>query len=138
MSLVRRPRPAWPDLQDMVERLFDNADDSFLRVEEFQEDKTLVVRAEAPGIDPDKDVDIAVENGHLRISAHREEKSEHKEKDSYRSEFRYGSFDRTIPLPAGTTEADVTATYKDGVLEIRVPVGPEVTPAPRKVEVTRG
>lgn len=138
MSLVRRPRPAWPDLQDMVERLFDNADDSFLRVEEFQEDKTLVVRAEAPGIDPDKDVDIAVENGNLRISAHREERSEHQEKDSYRSEFRYGSFDRTIPLPAGATAADVTATYKDGVLEIRVPVGPEVTPTPRKVEVTRG
>lgn len=138
MSLVRRPRPAWPDLQDMVERLFDNADDSFLRVEEFQEDKTLVVRAEAPGIDPDKDVDIAVENGNLRISAHREERSEHQEKDSYRSEFRYGSFDRTIPLPAGATAADVTATYKDGVLEIRIPVGPEVAPAPRKVEVTRG
>ena len=73
MSLVRRPRPAWPDLQDMVERLFDNVDDSFLRVEEFKDDTTLVVRAEAPGIDPDKDVDISVENGNLRISAHRQD-----------------------------------------------------------------
>lgn len=138
MALVRRPRQAWPDLQDMVERFFENTDDSLLRVEEYVDDTTLVVRAEAPGLDPDKDVDISVENGNLRISAHREEKSEHKEKDSYRSEFRYGSFERTVALPAGATEADVTATYADGVLEIRVPVGPEVTPAARKVQVTRG
>jgi HSP20 family protein len=121
----------------MVERLFETTDDSFLRTEEYQDGTTLVVRAEAPGIDPEKDVDISVQNGRLHISARREERSEHKEKDSYRSEFRYGSFERTVPLPAGATEDDVTATYNDGVLEIRVPVGPELPPTSRKVQVTR-
>lgn len=138
MALVRRPRAPWPDLQEMVEKLFETVDDSFLRVEEYQDqDNTMVVRAEAPGLDPDKDVEISVKNGTLHISAHRQQKSEHKEKDSYRSEFRYGSFERTIPLPAGATEDDVTATYTDGVLEIRVPVGPELPPASRKIPINR-
>ncbi|MGZ4662358.1 MAG: Hsp20/alpha crystallin family protein, partial [Arthrobacter sp.] len=45
-----------------------------------------------------------------------------KGKDSYRSEFRYGSFLRTLPLPADVKEEDIKATYKDGVLEVRTPV----------------
>ncbi|MEA5154665.1 Hsp20/alpha crystallin family protein [Raineyella sp.] len=140
MALVRRPRPVWPDLQDLVERFFETETEetSLLRVEEYVDDKTLVVRAEAPGLDPDKDVSISVDNGKLLISAKREERSEHKEKDSYHSEFRYGSFSRTIPLPAGVTEGDVTASYRDGVLEVRVPMGEEVTPGGHKVPVTRG
>ncbi len=50
-----------------------------------------------------------------------EEKSEHKSKTGYRSEFRYGSSMRSIALPAGVKEQDITATYKDGVLEVRAP-----------------
>jgi HSP20 family protein len=136
MSLVLRE---WPDFQELVHRMFDgDAEGSWLRVEEFMDDKTMVVRAELPDIDPDKDVQITVVDGELRIKAERQAKTEHKEKDSYRSEFRYGSFSRTMPLPAGATEADVSATYKDGVLEIRVPVTEPVASEPAKIQVTRG
>jgi len=136
MALVLRD---WPDIDEVIRRMFDGgAAKSMLRVEEFLDDKTLVVRAELPGIDPDKDVDISVIDGALRISAERQEKSEHKGKDSYRSEFSYGSFTRTVKLPEGATEADVTATYTDGVLEIRVPVAEPVTAEPAKIAVTRG
>lgn len=136
MALVRRE---WPDLQELVQRWFEgDVDKSWLRVEEFQEDKTLVVRAEVPDIDPDKDVDIAVADGELRIKAQRQAKSEHKDKDSYRSEFQYGSFYRSVKLPPGATADDVTATYKDGVLEIRVPVAEPVTQPAAKIAVTRG
>lgn len=135
MALVRRE---WPDLQDLVQRWFEgDGEKSWLRVEEFVDDKTLVVRAELPGIDPDKDVDISVVDGELQIRAEREAKSEHKDKDSYRSEFQYGSFLRTVKLPPGATEADVTATYADGVLEIRVPIAEAVAPAPTKIPITR-
>lgn len=137
MALVRRQRAGWPDLQDLVDRRFETEGSDLLHVEEFVDDQTLVVRAEAPGIDPDKDVDIAISNGNLRIHVRREEKSEHKEKDTYRSEFRYGSFDRTVGLPPGATEDDVTATYTDGVLEIRVPVAQPTTGTPRKVPIQR-
>lgn len=136
MAIVRRERA---DLPEMFRRIFENdSDKPWLRVEEFVDDKALVVRAELPGIDPDKDVELTVVDGVLRIRAEREEKSEHKGKDSYRSEFRYGSFTRNIPLPAGCSETDVTATYRDGVLEIRVPTTEEQPTEPVKIPVARG
>lgn len=109
-----------------------------VRLEEVRDGDHLVVRAELPGIDPDKDVQITITDGVLTIAGERSEHTEDKEKDSYRSEFRYGSFRRSIQLPAGATEQDVTATYRDGVLEVRVPVPTsEPTPASTTVPVTR-
>jgi HSP20 family protein len=109
---------------------------SSIRVEQFLDGNTLVVRAEVPGIDPEKDVDVSVAEGMLHIKAEREEKSEQKSKTGYRSEFRYGSFTRTIALPPGAREEDVTASYRDGVLEVRAPA-PEQAPASgkRKIQV---
>ena len=98
-----------------------------------------MVRAEVPGIDPDKDVDVSVSEGMLHIRAEREEKTEHKSKTGYRSEFRYGSFLRSIALPAGAKEEDITASYKDGVLEVRAPA-PVTAPGEtaKKIRVDRG
>jgi HSP20 family protein len=109
---------------------------SSIRVEQFLDGNTLVVRAEVPGIDPEKDVDVSVADGMLHIKAEREEKSEQKSKTGYRSEFRYGSFTRTIALPPGAREEDVTASYRDGVLEVRAPA-PEQAPASgkRKIQI---
>ena len=136
MDVVKRERN---DVLDIVRRLFvPEWDPEWLRVEEFVDDATLVVRAELPGIDPEKDVDISVAEGMLRISATKQEKSEHKEKDSYRSEFRYGSFVRTIRLPEGCREQDITATYADGVLEVRLPMGEAAPPEAVKIPVSRG
>lgn len=112
-------------------------DSASMKVEEYRDGNTLVVKAEMPGIDPEKNVDISVSDGVLHIQAEREEKSEQKLKDGYRSEFRYGSFTRDIPLPVGCKEEDVTATYRDGVLEVRVPV-PEKSTTSSKIPVTRG
>jgi HSP20 family protein len=112
-------------------------DNPVIRVEEFKDGDNLVVKAEMPGIDPEKDVDISVSDGVLHIKAEREEKSEEKSKDGYRSEFRYGSFMRDIPLPRGCKEEDVTASYRDGVLEVRVPVPEQVETAKKKVPITR-
>jgi HSP20 family protein len=126
---------------ELIERLFegDAGQSAAIKVEELRDGDSLVVRAELPGIDPEKDVDVSVSEGALHISARREEKIEEKLQDSYRSEFRYGSFSRTLPLPEGATADSVTASYKDGVLEVRVPV-PTAPPAPpsSKVPVTRG
>lgn len=105
-----------------------------IRVEEFLEDDRLVVRAEIPGIDPENDIEVTISHGALHIDVMREQKAEHKERDGFRTEFRYGSFSRTIPLPAGTYETEVKATYDNGILEIRLPVAKTTT---RKVQVTR-
>jgi HSP20 family protein len=93
-----------------------------LKVEEFRDDGSMVIRAEMPGIDPDKDVEVTMTDGRLRIHAERTDKSDHRDDHTYRTEFRYGSFDRIMPLPQGAKVDDVKATYRDGILEVRVPV----------------
>jgi len=93
-----------------------------LRVEEYLDGDTLVIRADMPGIDPDKDVEITISDGMLHIHAERRQEQKVEDKDLYRSEIRYGAFTRSLPLPAGVGEKDVAASYKAGMLEIRVPV----------------
>jgi HSP20 family molecular chaperone IbpA len=92
--------------------------DNLVRVEDFVRDDRYVVRAEIPGIDPEKDVELTVEGDYLTIAGHRREEKVEKN----HSEFRYGSFSRTLRLPAGTDASDITATYDDGVLEVSVPM----------------
>ncbi|QDG67335.1 Hsp20/alpha crystallin family protein [Pseudarthrobacter sp. NIBRBAC000502772] len=99
----------------------------------------MVVRAEIPGVDPDKDVEITMADGFLHIHAERREKEEHKDNGNFRSEFRYGSFSRNIPLPDGVKEADIKASYTNGVLEVRAPLPDGAEPTtPKKLPITRG
>ncbi len=107
-----------------------------LNVEEYTEGDELVVRAEMPGIDPDKDVDISVTDHTLRLRAERRETTTADAKDGYRSEFRYGSFLRSVQLPDRATEKDVKASYKDGILEVRIPVN-AAAPEPAKIPIRR-
>jgi HSP20 family protein len=109
-----------------------------LRIEqEMTADDTMVIRAEMPGIDPDNDVEITVADGILSIRAERRyEQSEEKEGRT-RSEFRYGSFSRAVRVPREMSVDDVTAIYKDGILEVRVPYKVPTEAPPRKVTVTR-
>jgi HSP20 family protein len=101
-----------------------------IRVEDYVEDGAYVVRAELPGIDPGKDVTITVDNRLLTISAERsEEKSE-----KNRSEFRYGSFSRTVALPADAKEEQIKASYAKGILTVTVPVD-ETAKVHRKIEI---
>lgn len=108
-----------------------------MKVEEFVEDDTCVIRAELPGVDPEKDVDISVADGVLHLRAERKERTEEKQPHGYRSEFHYGMFDRSIRLPEGTTEGDISATYKDGILEVRVPAPKPIEASPRKIAINR-
>lgn len=143
MALMRRPRNEveWPEL--FSRRFFDwptrglDLFDEAMKVEEFEEDGYVVVRAEMPGIDPDKDVDISIADGTLHVRAERREENRTEDTKGYRSEFRYGSFSRSIPLPPGATDDDVKATYTDGILEVRVPVPAESATA-TKVPIVRG
>ncbi|WP_028267027.1 Hsp20/alpha crystallin family protein [Arthrobacter sp. MA-N2] len=124
---------------EMIERLFEgDVAAAGIRVEQLVEGTTLVVRAELPGIDPEKDVEITLGEGFLEIRAERQEKKEEKDKGSYRSEFRYGSFVRRIPLPDSVQQDDISASYKDGVLEVRAPIPEKVqSSSARKIPITR-
>lgn len=89
----------------------------YVRVEDFTEDDTYVLRAEMPGIDPDKDVTLNIEDDVLTIRGERREE----QKDKSHHEFHYGSFTRSIRLPHDIDPGQVKATYVDGMLEVRVP-----------------
>lgn len=105
-----------------------------MRVEQLHDGDDLVIRAELPGIDPDTDVEIGVDGRRMTIEATREDKSE--STDGHRSEFHYGHFHRMMTLPEGADTEAITASYTDGILEIRVPVHPEPETT-TKVPVTR-
>ena len=117
----------WPALADW------RRGGASMRIEDRLEDDRYVIRAELPGIDPDKDVQIDVRNGQLMVSAERREELSEKG----RSEFRYGSFQRRVSLPSGAQEDSVTARYEDGILEITVPISAEKAQS-RSIPITRG
>lgn len=109
---------------------------SEMKVEEYRDGDRLVVRAEVPGVDPDEDIDISVDSGRLTIRATRRQETTSDE-DGYRSEFRYGSFTRTLSLPEGADPEQISATYRDGILEVGVPC-PAASPSRRRIEIRRG
>ncbi|WP_457963338.1 Hsp20/alpha crystallin family protein [Arthrobacter sp. D1-29] len=133
-SIIRR---AGSDITEPLRRFLEGDMGPWLRVEEYRDGGDMVVKAEVPGIDPEKDVDITLVGSDLRIEVRHEEKSEHRDKRGYRSEFRYGTFSRTVALPGPVNESDIHASYTDGVLEVRVPVPDESTTASRKIPVSR-
>lgn len=115
-----------PDLFDM-RRWFDTLPNWMsgpfegLRLEEEVVGDEYIVRAEAPGIDPERDCEVWIADGVLHIDVERT-CATRDEDDGFRSEFRYGSFHRSVALPDGITAASVQATYTDGVLEVRLPI----------------
>ena len=93
-----------------------------IRIEEHADEDGLTIRGELPGIDPDRDVEITVEDGRLHINAERRETSERSDDGRFRTEFRYGSYRRSFPLPPGAVVDDIGATYADGILTVKIPV----------------
>jgi HSP20 family protein len=107
-------------------------------VDVFQRENDLVIRAELPGIDPEKDVDISVQDGALTIRGERrhEQRSEG-DGSYYRMESSYGAFERTIMLPEDVNADDIRANYENGILEVVVPGAARLSGA-KKIPVRAG
>jgi HSP20 family molecular chaperone IbpA len=99
--------PSWPALQPMF-------GGQLIRLEDGMNDGRYEIRAELPGIDPAKDLDVTARDGVLTIRAQRSENT----KSNGRSEFTYGSFVRSVTLPPGSNERDLNVTYRDGILTV--------------------
>jgi HSP20 family protein len=113
--------------------------EGLIRVDEYREGDTQVIRAELPGIDPAKDVELTVSDGILRINAERKVAKKTEDTGYIRHELHYGKLTRTLPLPESASESDISATYKDGVLEVRVPVAQHLPEAqPTKIAISKG
>ncbi len=127
-DIMRWPEvPGFGSLQREMDRLFE---DFFRRsglpmrwgpaVDVVETSGNVIVKVELPGVDP-KGVDIAVTGENLTIKGEKREEKVDKGKNFYRVERAYGSFCRTVALPAAVEADKAKADYKDGVLEIKLP-----------------
>ena len=139
-SLVRFD--PWGMMRDL-DRLFEDTarhsgDSPWMpRVDVFEKEDKLIVRAEVPGVDSDH-IEVTVERGTLTVTGSRSfEKDEKIEGGYHRKEIFEGRFKRTVLLPEGTDADAVTANTKDGILEVVVPRKPEILPRKVTVDVQR-
>jgi HSP20 family protein len=104
------------------------------QIEVQQKGNELLVRADIPGVKRE-DVTVEVDDGVLTISGERRQDDVEEREGLFRSERRYGSFYRSIPLPEGVNDDNVSATFDDGVLEVRVRVPEQQQRRGKKIEI---
>jgi len=131
MTLIRwEPFREVESLQREMNRLFDtltpseNGDkhsSAFMPAAEMQETQNnVVLKLEVPGLEA-KDIDVRVTEQAVAISGERQSETKKEERGMTRSEFRYGKFQRVIPLPARVQNDQVQADYKNGILSLMLP-----------------
>jgi len=106
-------------------------------VDVFTREGDIVVRAELPGVDPEKDVEISLQDGVLTIRGERRFEERAEQEDFLRFESSYASFQRSIGLPQGVKAEDVRASYENRILEVVIPKAAELTGA-RKIPIAAG
>jgi HSP20 family protein len=99
----------------------------------WETENDVVYSFDLPGI-PEDSISIEVGDGTLTVSAERQKIEEVAEDRYYRFERRFGTFSRAVGLPQGVEEDKISASYRDGVLEVRVPKPEE--PKPRKIALS--
>jgi HSP20 family protein len=92
------------------------------------------VDVDLPGVKKD-DIKISVKDNMLTISGERKEKKEVKEEDYHRVETSFGKFERSFTLPEGADGENITASSKDGVLEVVIPKLKSESKKVKKIEV---
>ncbi|MFL5870101.1 MAG: Hsp20/alpha crystallin family protein [Solirubrobacterales bacterium] len=137
MALIRwEPSREVDTLQTEVNRVFDAFFGSGpgTRVRRWvpamdlvETDDQLVLRADLPGLTRD-DVELEVKDGVLTVSGERKAEHEEKSEGYYRVERAFGRFSRSLTVPDGVDAESITADFKDGVLEVRIPKPAERQP----------
>lgn len=122
--------PFWPTLRFPEELAF-----KVPPVDVYEEGGSIVVKAELPGVKKEE-IEVHLTDETLTISGKKEKEEKVERKDYRRVERASGVFTRTITLPAEVELEKVTASFKDGVLEIRAPKAEGAEPKGRKIEVT--
>ena len=129
MALIRwQPYQEIDTLQREMNRLFDGLmpatqrqQDAFMPAAELQETETEIhLKLEVPGLEA-KDLNVEVTADAVAISGERQSETQNQENGRFRSEFRYGKFQRVIPMPTQIDNQKVQAEYKDGILTLNLP-----------------
>ena len=96
-------------------------------VDVWETETELVLSFDLPGIPEDK-ISVELDENVLTVTGARERQTEHSADRFYRFERRFGTFSRSVTLPAGVNEEAIKADYRDGVLEVHVPKPEEQKP----------
>jgi len=99
-----------------------------------EKDGKYILKAELPGMKKD-DIHVDIENGVLSIKGERKLEDEEKKENYHRIERVYGTFRRSFRLPENVKEDQIKAKYKDGILEITLPIKEEAKPKAIPVSV---
>lgn len=103
-------------------------------VDVFEEGDDVVVKAELPGMKKE-DIDVTLTDNTITISGEKKKEEKVERKDYYRLERSFGSFTRTLSLPAEVASDKAKAQFKDGVLEIRIPKTEEAKKKEKKIVI---
>jgi HSP20 family protein len=137
MALLMKPEPFSREVDRLFDSFFGTPDRGARRwvppMDLVEADDHFMLKADLPGLS-DKDVAIEVQDGTLKISGERKEEREQTERGWYRIERSFGSFARSLSLPEGVDPDGITAEFRDGVLELRIPKPEERKP--RRIEIS--
>ncbi len=131
------------DLQDDFNRLFstsvrrsplEGAGEFLPSIEVHEDENQYTLHVDTPGMER-KNIDLSVSGNILTVKGERKIEEKKKEKGCFYSERRYGSFQRSIQLPAEIEAEKIAANYKDGVLEVTIPKSEKAKPKQIKVDV---
>ena len=111
-----------PELADWLGEISPRG--GLIRLEDHLTDTEYTVRAELPGLDPEKAIHLSVTHGFLTIRAEREEEKQTR----HHTEFRYGVFQRSVQLPESANADKIHAHYRKGILEIVMPLTAKAEP----------
>jgi HSP20 family protein len=111
-----------------------NFDDINPVTDMFEESDDLVLRAEIPGIKKE-DIEVTITENTISISGEKKKETEAKRKNYYKWESSYGSFCRTFRLPKEVQLNKVKSSFKNGILEIRMPKSEEAKSKEVKVKI---
>ncbi len=158
-SVAKRSGPpdSWQSFQRDMEQMFDRFSSRFglpmlhrvfdvgpsLRssfgtsipaVDVTEDEHSFGIIAELPGLS-EKDVEVTIANDMLTIKGEKHEESETKEKNYYLSERRFGSFQRSFPLPDSIDRDKIEATFDKGMLKLTLPKTPQAAEQQKKIEI---
>jgi len=131
------------DLQDDMNHLFSSTlhrgpqssfGEFFPSLEVKEDENQFSLHLDIPGMER-KDLDISVVGNTLTVKGERKEEENKKGKGYFYSERRYGSFQRSVELPAEVDADKVAASYKEGVLELTLPKSEKARPKQIKVDI---
>jgi HSP20 family protein len=145
---LRRRSDFFGDLTDMqqeMNRLFDEffgerragvTEGQWMPAVDVSEtDTELMVRAELPGMTHD-DIEVNLQDNVLTLKGEKKQEKKEDKENFHRLERSYGSFTRSFSLPAGVTQEDIKASFKDGILKVSLPKTEEVKP--KKIAISAG